>query len=73
MSAITLPKVTGPQFDAILAGLRLLGQAVAGGKLDATIAESLTNYYEHDGLAQPGIDALRRVLVGTLTDAERAA
>lgn len=56
-----LPSVTPEQFDAILAGLRLLAREVDAGNVarnDGDIGEIWTNSGEHDGLAYDEIQDL---------------
>lgn len=48
--AIYLPALTGPQFDAVLAGLRLLQKAIDSGTLPSNVECILTNDSEHEGL-----------------------
>ena len=50
--------VTASERDAVLAGLRLLQVAIAGGSLDPALKNILTNDGAHDGLDLPEIDAL---------------
>ncbi|MGB3833309.1 MAG: hypothetical protein WA975_15780 [Mesorhizobium sp.] len=50
--------VTAEERDAILAGLRLLQLALAGGAVDAALRSILTNDGAHDGLDLAAIDAL---------------
>ncbi len=56
--------VTPQEFDAILAGLRLLAQRVRSGELhpDDAILGILTNGDGHDGLAPAAIDELAQRL-----------
>lgn len=64
---IALPKLTEAQFDAVLAGLRLLAANIASGvvhKYDGDIGAIWTNDGEHDGLNVTAIQELGDTLNG---------
>ena len=61
--------VTGPEFDAIVAGLRLLAREVAAGNVvyphdEVDIGDIWTNAGEHEGLPAEDIHKLADRLLG---------
>lgn len=64
---INLPALTQSQFDALLAGLRLLAASIQGGLVranDGEIGEIWTNMGEHEGLPLDDIQDLGDELNG---------
>ena len=65
-AAVRLPAVAPEQFDALLAGLRLLAHELGAGRFNAhheAAGEAYTNDGEHDGLALGGVQALDKLLI----------
>lgn len=66
-TSTTLPELTGPQFDAILAGLRLLAEHVASGAVhadDGGIGAIWSDDGQHEGLDPGAIHDLADSLNG---------
>jgi len=66
MAAIHLPAVAPEQFDALLAGLRLLAHELGAGRFNLHHEAhgcAYTNDGEHDGLSLDGMKALDKLLI----------